>query len=240
MTKEINIIGKKFGKLTVIKRGSLHIMPCGKRRYKLVCLCSCGKITEVLPNNLVRGNTTSCGCTKREIIKNGAHTTHGMRRTRLYNIWAGMINRTKNKNNNSYKNYGSRGIKVCDEWKNSFEEFMKWSLNNGYSDNLTIDRIDVNGNYCPKNCRWVTIKQQARNKRTNVFIAYRGETHCISEWEEILGDKKHLLRNGWNRNWPIEKVDSFYNDPNYVTQHNYNKEQELIHLYEKSKLLTIY
>lgn len=95
-----------------------------------------------------------------------------------------MKQRCSNSNNTNYKNYGGRGISICDEWRSSFKAFEEWALSNGYEDNLTIDRIDVNGNYCPDNCRWITIRQQQRNKRQNIFVTMDGETLCMAEWEE--------------------------------------------------------
>lgn len=102
-------------------------------------------------------------------------------------MWRGIKLRCYNKNSKRYKDYGGRGVAVCDKWKNDFMNFYDWAINNGYSDNLTIDRINNEGNYEPNNCRWVTIKQQSRNRRSNRNITINGETHCLSEWCEILG-----------------------------------------------------
>lgn len=106
---------------------------------------------------------------------------------RIYEVWTGIKDRCYCKTDKDYNNYGKRKIKVCTEWKKDFLNFYNWSINNGYKHNLTLDRIDVNGNYEPNNCRWTNAKQQARNRRNNKFISYNGETHCISEWAEILG-----------------------------------------------------
>lgn len=106
---------------------------------------------------------------------------------RIYETWTGMKDRCYCSTDKSYNHYGKRNIKACEDWLESFINFYNWSLNNGYKDNLTLDRIDVNGNYEPLNCRWVEQKTQQRNRRNNVLITYKNETHCISEWAEILG-----------------------------------------------------
>lgn len=153
--------------------------PSGCYAYYWNCICDCGKEVVVDGNCLKSGNVTSCGCYWKEI-----KTTHGMTNTRLYHIWHTMKSRCLNKNDNNYKNYGHRGIKICDEWM-KFEQFSKWALSNGYSDKLTIDRINVNGNYCPDNCRWVDVVVQNNNKNTNIVVEYKGEKFTISELSRI-------------------------------------------------------
>ena len=113
----------------------------------------------------------------------------GLSNSRLYNIWLHMKGRCYRKTDDHYKFYGARGITVCEEWKNDFKEFYNWAMSNGYSDRLTIDRIDNNGNYEPSNCRWVNIKTQCNNRTTNVIVTINGETHNIKEWSEITGIK---------------------------------------------------
>lgn len=114
-------------------------------------------------------------------------TTHGMTNTRLYHIWSNMIQRCGNPKYPEAHLYGGRGITVCPEWRCSFEAFRDWALSNGYNDNLTIDRKDVDGNYCPQNCRWITPKEQNRNTRTNRRVTINGETRFLTEWCEIYG-----------------------------------------------------
>ena len=132
---------------------------------------------------------------------------HGKRKTRLYRIWANIKTRCYNERDPHFKRWGNRGITMCAEWKDNFQNFYDWSMSHGYSDDLTIDRIDNNGNYEPGNCRWITIKEQDRNKRTNHLITYNNKTYCIAEWAEITNINKSAL---WTRlfkfNLPIEKA----------------------------------
>lgn len=151
----------RFGNLTVLNRA-----PKGKRHHSMwLCKCDCNAETVVDTSSLRSGNTKSCGCITRKLLKESS-TKHGKHGTRLYRIWKGMVSRCNCKGQSSYKHYGGRGISVCSEWLN-YESFDKWALENGYSDNLTIDRIDTDGNYTPKNCRWVTMEVQAKNKRNS-------------------------------------------------------------------------
>lgn len=131
--------------------------------------------------------------------------THGMYGTRLYHIWNGFRGRCLNPNNKDYKNYGGRGITICKEWNKS-ENFFKWALQNGYKDNLTLDRIDTNKSYSPNNCRWITSNEQQRNKRNNRILEFNGEKHCITEWSEITGINRGTIVSRLRHNWDIEKT----------------------------------
>lgn len=213
MKKRENLEGQKFNRLTVL---SLHHKvqhyrngrPNGNMYY-YTCMCDCGNITIVSSSFLKSGKVKSCGCLKIEKCKDSKnkHKTHGMRNSRLYKEWQSMKSRCTYTCVNGYDNYGGRGIGVCDEWNHSFENFMLWALANGYDDTLTLDRIDVNGNYEPKNCRWVSTKQQGRNRRNNNFITYNGETHCLSEWAELLNINVYTLRNRIFRlHWSLERA----------------------------------
>lgn len=141
------------------------------------------------------------------INRNKQLTKHNKYNSRIYRIWRGMKDRCYNINSKDYKNYGGRGIVVCDEWLNDFMSFYNWSMNNGYDDSLTIDRIDVNGNYEPSNCRWVTQKQQQRNRRNNKLFTYNGEVHYLSEWCELLHLNQNTIYNRINNlNYSIERA----------------------------------
>lgn len=132
---------------------------------------------------------------------------HGLKNTRLYRIWLGMKDRCNNPNTSRYLDYGGRGITVCDEWNDDFKSFYDWSMSHGYSDILTIDRIDNDKGYSPDNCRWVTMLIQANNSRHNHNITYKGETHSLSDWSRILGLSFHLLSNRINRyGWSVENA----------------------------------
>lgn len=131
---------------------------------------------------------------------------HGMSKTKLYRAWDSMKARCYRKTTAPYPRYGGRGISVCYEWRESFISFMDWSIANGYSDGLSLDRIDPNGNYEPSNCRWVTMKEQENNKPSNRWVEYCGETHTISEWCGILGLSYHALRNRLRRGWSVERA----------------------------------
>ncbi len=196
----IDIIGQRFGKLLVIDRSEDHIYPNGRHDLQYKCKCDCGTEVVVLGIHLRSGHVKSCGCYRRETTaKNMA--THKMTNTRIYAIWKNMKQRCSNPNRKDYSLYGGRGISVCKEWINNFNAFLSWSIDSGYDNTLSLDRIDVNGDYEPKNCRWVTQKKQCNNTRRNIIIEMDGEIHTLKEWCEILGKKYSKVscrvRRGW-------------------------------------------
>lgn len=196
-----DISNQRFGKLVAIRTEKSSDI--GKRIW--VCVCDCGNTTEVLSDSLRRGNTRSCGCTNRTNLVN-RNTTHGLSKSRLYHIWRRMKQRCNDANTKDYANYGGRGITICNEWKDDFLSFHDWATKNGYDADKSIDRIDVNGNYEPGNCRWADMKEQASNKRNNRKISYKGETHTLAEWSRITGIDTSLIRYRLKRHMELSKV----------------------------------
>lgn len=200
--------GDKYGRLTILKEIEPVILPYGTYR-QFLCKCDCGNETTTTLNLLRQGKKKSCGCLFKErnpkILKPKSRITYKMENTRLYHIWCGMKQRCYNKNKKGYKNYGGRNIQICDEWL-KFENFYSWAISNGYEDNLTIDRIDSNGNYEPSNCRWASWKQQENNKRTNRYITVKGETKTLSEWSRVTGLGKETIRWRLENGWGIDKI----------------------------------
>mgnify|MGYP000827348165 FL=1 len=152
--------GKRFGRLTVVKR----VENSSRGKSQFLCKCDCGREKIIPRNAFMSGGVKSCGCLLSEKSKIRA-TKHGLRFTRLYRIWCDMKSRCNAKTGKAYQLYVLRGISVCDEWKNNFQAFYNWAMSNGYSDELTIDRINNDGNYEPTNCRWATYSEQNKNKR---------------------------------------------------------------------------
>ena len=190
------LCGQRFGSLFVVSRAT--DTGGGKKPVvKWECLCDCGKKVAVKSDCLLSGHTKSCGCQK---IKHGYSN-----KERLYDTWKNMRRRCTNPKNKRWAQYGGRGIMVCPEW-NEYSNFRSWAMSNGYRDDLTIDRIDVNGNYCPSNCRWADDKTQANNNSRNRFFNHNGEKVTMSQLADRLGVSYSALQHHIDRGKPINGV----------------------------------
>ena len=206
MSKFQDLTGQRFGRLVVIERAEDYVRPNGHPQVQWRCKCDCGNEKITVAYSLTHGLCTSCGCARTERIVN-MNYEHGQSNSSLYRRWQHMKDRCYNPNDKRYKNYGRRGIKVCDEWLNSFENFYNWAVNNGYQEGLTIDRIDVDGNYEPSNCRWVTTKEQQFNKRNNKRFFHDGKNLTLPEWSEILHiSLDTLVSRIYTRGWNVERA----------------------------------
>lgn len=190
-----DLTGQRFGMLVALQ-------PVGRKNGLIwECRCDCGNVKNVKSRDLLCGDSKSCGCNQhpKGMIRN---YRHGLGRTRLYGIYTKMVSHCYRESAGA-KNYKNRGISICDEWlgENGVVNFCNWAIDNGYSDKLSIDRIDVNGNYCPENCRWATTKQQANNKTTSHYIVFKGEKRTLSEWAERLGIKRETINSRLHRGW---------------------------------------
>ncbi len=193
--------------MTVIKRVDQ------KTPIRWLCQCECGNFKEVYATHLRSGNTRSCGCLAREIAVKMGHQRdigkrsfkHGDFGTKLYGIWAGMKRRCYNRNTKYYADYGGRGIKVCEEWK-EYINFKQWAVSAGYKEGLTIERINVDFDYSPDNCKWISIHEQNLNKRNSVRIEYQGKIYSIKEIAAITGLKERTIKGRYERGWTTEKL----------------------------------
>lgn len=239
-----DLTGQKFGYLTVLEQ--CEKIPYRHRYWK--CQCKCGKIKSIDEYNLIKGKSISCGCYRNKLVSE-RRSKHNMTDTRLYTIWVSMRDRCNNPNKKAYKDYGGRGIKVCNEWQNDFISFYTWAINNGYNENAksrecTIERINVDGNYEPQNCTFKNSKEQANNRRNNIIIEYNNETHTLMEWCEILGlnykrtlRRYHIMING-SKN--IKNIDDLFNKTSLKRNNvklTYNN--KTLTVSEWSKLLSI-
>ena len=205
MGKAPDLSGKVFGRLTVISQARIP----GRKCSYWLCKCKCGNTKVIRGASLTRGHTKSCGCLHDEASSNRLtkqNKTHGESKTRLYSIWSDMKKRCQNEKHWAYKNYGGRGITVCKEWQ-EFLPFYEWAMVNGYCENLTIDRIDNNGDYKPMNCRWVTRKIQGNNKSNNVICTYKGMEYTITQLSEKTGVPRNILYSRiCTYKWNVEKA----------------------------------
>lgn len=203
-----DLSGKRFGYLTVEESSDDYISPQGYHYPTWKCVCDCGRTVVVRGDSLKNGHTKSCGCKKIiGAIDRKIHSDNRKgNRSRLYNIWANMLQRCNNIGHPNYDVYGGRGIKVCADW-NTYRVFKMWALNNGYSNILSLDREDTNGMYCPENCRWVSLKVQQNNKRNNHMLTYNGETLDMMQWSEKTGIPYSTLRSRINiLGWSSDKA----------------------------------
>jgi hypothetical protein len=202
-----DIAGQRFGRLVAIEFAGLDNH--GKAKWR--CRCDCGSSCVVSRGNLLSGATQSCGCLQRERrgVK-GKNAKHGGYGTRLYSAWHGIRARCNNPNNHGYSHYGGRGVKICKEW-DDFALFRAWALENGYDETApfgkcTLDRIDPNGDYCPENCRWVSAKEQANNRRNNRIVTYEGEKYTLSALCEKTGIPWSLMWDRLDRGMSVEEA----------------------------------
>ena len=198
MSKRINLVGQRFGRL-LVKR---FVGSNKHRQSKWECVCDCGNTSIVSTTCLRRSKcpTKSCGC-----IRPGITVDENGKATRLYRIWCGMKQRCFGKNSKDYERYGGRGITICKEWLN-YANFHSWAISKGYADNLTIERSNNNGSYEPANCKWVLPKFQARNRRNNHLLSLEGETLTIAEWAEIMDVDRGVIEQRLMRGWSVKKT----------------------------------
>lgn len=192
MKRIINIVGQRFGKLTVIELAD-RVVSGGRDRIAFLCVCECGKRKVITSDSLRFGKTKSCGCVTRDLtIKRS--TTHGLRHHPLYEIWFNIKSRCYNSSNKRFKDYGGRGISICQEWTIDFKVFYDWCISNGWHKGIQLDRENNDGNYEASNCRFVTPKVNNNNKRNSVHITYENSVKTLSEWAEYLGISTYKVR----------------------------------------------
>ena len=199
MSKTVDLSGQRFGSLIVIRRVKSDDTHKGQASW--LCKCDCGNELITTTKRLHNGKH-SCGC----VMGNTKHGDNTRKRgaTRLYGVWKAMRQRCNNPNTPAYDRYGGRGISVCDEWSN-YQRFKEWALTNGYAEGLTIDRIDNDAGYYPWNCRWVTRKEQSRNRSCNVLVTINGDTKPLSVWCEEMHLNENVVNNRiYNLHWSYE------------------------------------
>lgn len=202
----VDLTNQRIGRLTCTK-------DVGRSKDGSVlweCVCDCGNKIVATSRNLNRHHTKSCGCLQIDrVVEN--RTVHGLyhdengKRAKLYHVWGMMRQRCKNPNNHAYKDYGGRGISVCNDW-DCYKTFHDWANGNGYKDGLTIDRIDNDGDYEPSNCRWVTISEQQKNTRRNHYFELNGRSQTLTQWSKELGIEPHILSTRNRRGWSDERA----------------------------------
>lgn len=226
-------VGKKYGHLTVLR--PVHfISKNGNQQWYWRVVCDCGVEKDVRPYDVISGHYISCGCARKRGEQ--VYSTHKESHTHLHNVWCGMNNRC-NPNHKHCKGYGDRGIGVCKEWED-YEKFAKWARSNGYKEGLSIERIDVNGDYCPENCTWIEKEKQARNRRTTFWIDFRGRRMSLAEAAEIVGLPYKQVHYRIKHGWSIEDaLNTPLKEPSDLLKKckekglNYNRIYNRIHVY---------
>lgn len=196
MPPRLELAGKRFGRLVALERS--HKNKSGA--WIWLCKCDCGAMVTVKGSTLVSPRSSACASCNAVVT----HTTHGGSHTPLYQRWRTMIDRTTRPSTGGYRNYGGRGITVCERWC-SFDNFAE-DMGPTFSSELELDRIDVNGNYEPGNCRWVTKREQSRNKRNNHRVTWAGRTMVVQDWAEYLGIKPNTLVHRLRRGWSVRRA----------------------------------
>ena len=201
--KLVDMTGQRFGRLVVVEQAPLRP---GAHSACWLCRCDCGRYTVVSRGSLIKGTTRSCGCLSRELSSKRLKaklTTHGLSNERLYSTWKGIKRRCYKEHDAGFKHYGGRGISMCEAWKKDYLVFREWAYASGYADHLTIERVDVDGNYCPENCIWIPLEDQLRNRRR--MYRYKGKS--ISAWAKELGlDRQKVFDRVHDLGWSIEEA----------------------------------
>lgn len=197
LNRRMEIVGQRFNRLLCIEMIGLDKHGHSLARFK----CDCGNETILNASGVKGGRIKSCGCLVHEPHGNYPQTQHGLCNSTLYRRWSGARNRCNNPTNKAYPNYGGRGIKMCEEWDSNFLAFYDWALSNGYSKDLSLDRIDNDGPYSPENCRWADVKTQGNNRRTNVYISFDGKTQTLHEWADEYDLDYQTLHRRISKGW---------------------------------------
>ena len=210
-----DLTGKTFGRLTVLHRTenspSMPSHPGGDVQYLCQCSCSDHTLVTVLANSLVSGKTKSCGCFRKERVSELKKKWKTEEEQDLADRFDNMKKRCYNPNDAHYAEYGGRGIYICQEWLDDRSEFVKWGLENGFRPDLTIDRIDNNGPYAPWNCRWVDMKTQCNNRRSNNVVVINGERHTLTEWARLCGRDYSYMKYWLDKGYEMFKDTVLYN-----------------------------
>ncbi len=206
MVKKLDLTGERYGKLVVLRENGKDEQ--GKIMY--LCKCDCGAYITVRAYSLRNGDCKSCGCLRSE-LSSKRNKTHGYSQEKLYKVWLNMKDRCYNPENKAYARYGQRGIKVCEEWKNNYEAFKDFMISQGYDEyglsyENTVDRIDNDGDYCPENCRVVTMREQSLNKSNNHYITYNLKKTTVTEAANENGLDNHTVFNRLNKGWSMDKA----------------------------------